>query len=120
MKDLKELFIIGTQYTITWNGRKTNINGLPETPVRNWDDNITIKFYHRGRYSQPTITKTGKFKAPRNETQIYINGKYFLQLSWNLSAENEEVFIKIFKDLYCYGADLNEIKRLLKASFYQR
>ena len=106
-------------YTINWNGRKTNINGLPDQPVRKWNDNIKIKFYHRGKYSQPKITKTGKFKAPRQETQIYINGKYFLQLSWNLSKENEETFTRIFKDLYCYGADLEEIKRLLKYSFYQ-
>lgn len=107
-------------YTINWNGRKTNINGLPETPVRNWDNTIKIKFYHRGRYSHPTLTKTGKIKYPRQETQIYINGKYFLQLNWNLTPENEATFTKIFKDLYCYGADLNEIKRLLKLSFYQQ
>ena len=106
-------------YTITWNGRNTNINGLPDQPIRNWDNSIKIKFYNRGTYSQPKITKTGKFKAPRNETQVYINGKYFLQLSWNLTPANEETFTKIFKDLYCYGCELDNIKRLLKASFYQ-
>ena len=106
-------------YTITWNGRQTTINGLPDRQVRYWDNNIKIKFYHRGRYSHPKITATGKIKYPRQETQIYINGKYFLQLSWNLSRENEETFTKIFKDLYCFGCSLEEIKRLLKASFYQ-
>lgn len=106
-------------YTITWNGRNININGLPETPVRYWDTNIKIKFYHRGKYSYPTITDTGKFKKPRTETQLYINGKYFLQLNWNLSKENEETFTKIIKDLYCFGCELDEIKRLLKHCFYQ-
>ena len=106
-------------YTITWNGRKTNINGLPETPVRNWDNNIKIKFYHRGRYSHPKITKTGKIKYPRQETQLYINGKYFLQFSWNLTAENEETITHTIQYLYCYGCSLDEIKRLLKHCFYQ-
>lgn len=107
-------------YTITWNGRKTTINGLPETQVRYWDNNIKIKFYHRGRYSHPEITANGKIKYPRQETQIYINGKYFLQLSWNLTHENEATITEAIQYLYCYGASLDEIKRLLKLCFYQR
>lgn len=106
-------------FTITWNGRKVNINGLPENPVRYWDNEIIIKFYHRGKYSYPTITDTGKFKKPREETQLYINGKYFLQLKWNTTPENEKVITDIIRYLYCFGCDMDEIKRLLKKVFYQ-
>lgn len=106
-------------YTITWNGRKTNINGLPDKQVRYWDNTIKVKFYHRGTRSVPTITKTGKFKAPREETQLYINGKYFLQFTWNTTPENESNLLEIIQYLYCFGCDLPEIKRLLKGVFYQ-
>lgn len=107
-------------YTITWGNRKTNINGLPDKQVRYWDTDIQIKFYHRGKRSYPTVTKTGKFKAPREETQLYINGKYFLQFSWNLTPDNESKITEMIQYLYCFGCDLDEIKRLLKASFYQK
>ena len=107
-------------FTITWNGQKTNINGLPENQVRYWDNNITIKFYHRGKNKYPTIDDTGKINFPREETQLYINGKYFLQLSWNTTEENEEKITNIIIYLYCYGCDLPEIKRLLKGAFYKR
>ena len=107
-------------FTITWNGRQLNVNGLPEAPIRTWDDNIKIKFYHRGKYSYPVITPSGKFKRPREETQIYINGKYFLQLIWNTTEENEEIITGIIKYLYCYGCDLDEVKRILKKAFYQQ
>lgn len=106
-------------FTITWNGRQTNIHGLPEKQVRTWDDDIQIKFYHRGKYSYPVITPTGKVKTPRTETQIYINGKYFLQLIWNTTEENEETITGIIKYLYCFGCNMDEIKRLLKKTFYQ-
>ena len=59
-------------------------------------------------------------KIPRAETQVYINGKYFLQLSWNLSPENEETVTEMIQYLYCFGCEMDEIKRLLKESFYQK
>ena len=105
--------------TITWNNRQLNVNGLPDEPVRSWDNDINIKFYHRGKYSYPVITPTGKVKTPRTETQLYINGKYFLQLKWNTSPENEETITSIIKYLYCFGCDMDEIKRILKKAFYQ-
>ena len=112
------MFKIST-YTITWNGRQLAINGLPDKQVRYWDDSIQIKFYHRGTRSYPTLTKTGKFKTPRLETQLFINGKYFLQLSWNTTPENEEKITEMIQYLYCFGCDLDEIKKLLKKAFYQ-
>lgn len=106
-------------YTITWAGKKTTINGLPDHYIRNWDNNIKVKFYHRGKYKMKT-NKYGIMVPARNETMIYINKKYFLQLSWNLSKENEATLLQIIKNLYCFGCDLDEIKRLLKAVFYTR
>lgn len=106
-------------YTITWNDKKVNINGLPDYQVRSWNNDFTIKFYHRGKRSFPIITDKGRFKPPRKETQVYVNGKYFLQLIWDTSPENEEIIKKIIIDLYCYGCGIDEIKRLLKATFYQ-
>ena len=61
----------------------------------------------------------GKFKKPREETQLYINGKYFIQLSWNTSQENEKVITEMIQYLYIFGYDLPEIKKALKQAFYQ-
>lgn len=118
-----ELFTISNNYTITWNGRKTTFN-LPEKPVRYWDNDIKIKFYHRGTRGSYTayrsIMETGKFKTPRTETQLYINGKYFIQLSWSTTPENEKVITEMIQYLYIFGYDLPDIKKALKRAFYQR
>lgn len=106
-------------YSITYANKQTNINGLPEQKLRDWNSNIKIKFYHRGRNKFPTITPTGSIKLPRNETQLYINGKYFIQFSTDLSTESEDTVTRIFRDLYCYGCDLEEIKKIFKSSFYK-
>ena len=95
---------------------------IPDEPVRYWDNNIKIKFYHRGVRGTYTAYKSimnGKFKKPRDETQIYINGKYFVQLSWNTSQENETVITQMIQYLYIFGYDLPEIKEALKQAFYQ-
>ena len=63
--------------------------------------------------------ETGKFKKPRTETQLYINGKYFVQFTWSLTDENKEIITQMIKVLYCYGYDLPEIKDCLKEAFYQ-
>ena len=118
----KELFNIGNEYTIRWNGRKTTFN-LPEKPVRYWDSNIKIKFYHRGTRSHYSVYKSlmnGKFKKPREETQLYINGKYFIQLSWSTTEQNEKVITEMIQYLYIFGYDLPKIKDALKRAFYQR
>ena len=65
------------KYTISWN-KTTTVTGLPEHQVRGWDNNIKIKFYHRGVKSVPTLTANEGYKIPRNETQLYVNGKYFI------------------------------------------
>ena len=58
-------------YTITWAGKKTTINGLPDHYIRNWDNNIKVKFYHRGKYKMKT-NKYGIMVPAGNETMIYI------------------------------------------------
>ena len=116
------MFTISNDYTITWNGRKTTFK-LPDKQVRNWDNDIKIKFYQRGKrgiYTASQSLLNGKFKKPRNETQLYINGKYFVQLSWSLSEENKKVITQMIIILYCYGYDLPDIKQALKQAFYQR
>ena len=107
------------EFTISYGNKQTTVNGLPEHQVRGWDNSIKIKFYHRGVKSMPTITATGGIKIPRKETQLYINGKYFIQFNSNLSKESEDKVIEIFKCLYCYGCDLDTIKSLFKTSFYK-
>lgn len=62
----------------------------------------------------------GKFKKPRQETQLYINGKYFVQFSWSLTDKNKEIITQMIIILYCYGYDLPDIKEALKQAFYQR
>ena len=106
-------------YTITWGNRTLTVNGLPDNKVREWNPNIKVKFYHRGTTGKYRITKTGWLKPPRNETQLYINGKYFLQFSWNLSKDNEAKIMEMIRYLYCFGCDLDEIKRIFKKAFYQ-
>ena len=96
---------ISNTYTITWNGRKTTFE-LPEKQVRYWDNNIKIKFYHRGTRGIHTVYKSlmeGNFKTPRNETQLYINGKYFIKLSWNTTKDNERVITEMIQYLYVFG-----------------
>ena len=104
--------------TITYRGVKTRINGLPDEPVREWDKSIKIKFYDRGKNTPPTITR-GRLKFPRSETQLYINNKYFLQFPEPLTQPERDEVQRIFIYLYRCGCDLEEIKRLFKASFYQ-
>ena len=79
--------------TITFNGKTTNINGLPARQVRSWDDSINIKFYDRGKRTSPQITKRGILKAPRSETQLYV--------------------------IECYGCGLEEIQRIFKITYYK-
>ena len=64
--------------------------------------------------------QTGKFKKPRQETQLYINGKYFVQFSWSLTKENKKVISEMILYLYCFGYDLPDIKEALKRAFYKR
>ena len=105
--------------TIRYNGKTTTINGLPSQPVREWDSNIKLNFYDRGKRTSPTITKTGKFKPPRKETQFYVNGKYFIQFPTTLNQQEKEQVMKAFFILYCGGCDLDEIKRLFKKAYYK-
>lgn len=110
-------------FTITFRNKKTTINGLPEKQVRYWDNNITIKFYQRGKRLLEGNIKydsKGNLILPRNETQLFINGKYFLNFKWLVNEDFKKEVITIIKYLYCYGCDLEEIKRLLKEIFYKK
>lgn len=109
-------------YTIKYGGMTTNIN-LPPQPIRKWNNNYKIRFYHRGgkyrRDYPPLFYELEGRKPPRRETQIYVDGKYFLQLKSDINKEGEEVVRNAFKILYCFGCDLEEIKRILQKCFYK-
>ena len=110
-------------FIINFGNHKTTINGLPEKQVRYWDKDITIKFYYRGTRSLQRPIKTdskGNLILPRNETQLFINGKYFLNFNWIVNEEFKKELTFIIKYLYCYGCDLEEIKRILKEIFYKK
>lgn len=107
-------------FTVTFGNKKTTINGLPEKQVRYWDNDFTIKFYERGKRLQIKYDSKGNLKLPRNETQLFINGKYFLNFNWIVNEDFKKQVTKIIIYLYCYGCELEEIKRLLKEIFYKK
>ena len=103
---------------ITWGRKKTNLILPDGDPVRKWDNTNKIKFYDRGARMRISYTKKGYVKPPRNETQIYVNGKYFLQVS-RCGQQGREVILKVIHALYCYGLDWDEIKTTCKKCFYK-
>lgn len=107
-------------FTVTFGNKKTTINGLPEKQVRYWNNNIKIKFYERGKRLQIKTDSDGNLILPRNETQLYINGKYFLNFNWLVNEDFKKRVTEIIIYLYCYGCELEEIKRLLKEIFYKK
>ena len=89
--------------------------------MREWDKTNIVKFYDRGKYSYRNIqyTKKGFIKKPRQETQVYLNGKYFIQVPGICNNKGKEVISKVIYILYRYGCDFNEIKRICKLCFYK-
>ena len=87
--------------------------------MREWDENNKIKFYNRGALKRIKYNKNGSIKKPRFETQIYLNGKYFLQVPYTCDENGKEVIFKVIYLLYRCGADWEEIKRLCKLCFYK-
>lgn len=107
-------------FTVTFGNKKTTINGLPETQVRYWDKDFKIKFYERGKRLKIKYDSKGDLILPRNETQLFINGKYFLNFKWIVNEDFKKQVTNIIIYLYCYGCDFDEIKRLLKEIFYNK
>ena len=80
-----------------------------ETPVNDPRD-LKIKFYNRGKYAYRSTLRNGKFKPPRNDTQIYVNNKYFFVINTQLREEVKESISDIIKYCYMYGLSIEEIQ----------
>lgn len=102
---------------VTWGHKKTRIMLPDGDPVREWNFNNKVKFYDRGARMRINYTKKGYIKPPRSETQIYVNGKYFLQVH-RLNENGRKVVLRVIYVLYCYGFDWDEIKNTCKKCFY--
>lgn len=97
-------------YTITWKSydrnSKITINNVPKEPIRAWDSNIKIKFYDR--------------YTSRQGTQLFINGKYFLNFKGSLNEDVKNNVKRIIKELYMLGVNLDEIKGIYKKLLYSK
>ena len=86
-----------------------------EKPVQDPRD-LKIKFYIRGKYAYRQ-TMRGHFKPPRNDTQIYINNKYFFVINAILREETKENISNIIKYCYMFGLSIEEIKTEFKKAY---
>lgn len=87
-----------------------------EDPVQNPND-LKIKFYNRGKYVYRSTLRTGKLTTPRNDTQIYINNKYFFVINAILTEEVKQRLETIIKYCYMYGLSVEEIKQEFKIAY---
>ena len=99
-----------SSYTITWKSydrnSKITINGMPNKPIRAWNSNIKIKFYDR--------------YTSRQDTQLFINGKYFLNFKGSLNEDAKTNVEKNIKVLYMLGVNLDGIKGIYKKLIYNK
>lgn len=89
-------------------GSYTNTHSiyLPSEEIVQDPNNLKIKFYLRGVRSYP-----------RNDTQIYINNKYFFVINAVLSEKTKSNITAIIKYCYAYGLSLEEIKQEFKIAY---
>lgn len=87
-----------------------------ETPVNDPRD-LKIKFYNRGKYAYKFTLRNGKFKPPRNDTQIYVNNKYFFVINSILTQETKDNISNIIKYCFMYGLSIEEIKTEFKKAY---
>jgi len=87
-----------------------------ETPVNNPHD-LKIKFYQRGKYAYRTTFRNGQFKPPRNDTQIYVNNKYFFVLNTILKEETKQNISDIIRYCYMFGLTIEEIQTEFKKAY---
>ena len=87
-----------------------------EKPVNDPRD-LKIKFYQRGKYAYRSTLRTGKFTAPRNDTQIYVNNKYFFVINTTLTDKTKEAISNIIKYCFMYGLSIEEIQLEFKKAY---
>lgn len=90
---------------------------LPSDEIINNPNDLKIKFYNRGKYSYRSAWGTGKPKTPRNDTQIYINNKYFFVINTILREEVQDKLSDIIRYCYAYGLSIEEIQREFKIAY---
>ncbi len=76
-----------------------------EKPVQNPHD-LKVKFYLRSIR-----------QYPRNDTQIYVNNKYFFVINSPLREETKENISNIIKYCYMYGLSIEQIKTEFKKAY---
>ena len=86
-----------------------------EKPVQDIKD-LKIKFYHRGKYQYRKALR-GHFETPRNDTQIYINNKYFFVINSILTDTQKQTIKGIIQYCYLYGLSIEEIKTEFKKMY---
>lgn len=86
-----------------------------ETPQQDPRD-LKIKFYTRGKYAYRQGLR-GHFKTPRNDTQIYVNNKYFFVINSILTQETKDNISNIIKYCFMYGLSIEEIKTEFKKAY---
>lgn len=74
-------------------------------------NDLKVKFYNMGKYAYRTKTK------PRNDTQIYVNNKYFFVIPAILKEETKQTIGDIIKYCYARGLSIEEIKREFKLAY---
>ena len=87
-----------------------------ETPQQDPKD-LKIKFYTRGKYAYRSTFTMGDFKPPRNDTQIYINNKYFFVINSILTDKTKENITNIILYCYMFGLSIEEIKTEFKKAY---
>lgn len=73
---------------------------------------LKIRFYNRGKYAYRSRSKT-----PRNDTQIYINNKYFFVINTILKDETKKNIDQIIRYCYARGLSIEDIKREFKIAY---
>ena len=86
-----------------------------EKPIQDPHD-LKVKFYNRGKYAYRS-TLRGQFKPPRNDTQIYVNNKYFFVINALLKEETKENIKNIILYCYMFGLSIEEIKTEVKKAY---
>ena len=108
-------------YTLTYtkNGvTNSHTIYLPNDDIVRPPSKLNIKFYQRGNDYPALYYAYWNKKKPRKNTQLYINGKYFLNFNFITTTEFNIEVETIIKILYSYGLELEEIKAELKQLFY--
>ena len=90
---------------------------LPSYEIVQNPKDLKIKFYTRGkRYGGYDFFFSNNPK-PRNDTQIYVNNKYFFSINALVNDDFKRGFANSVRQCYAYGLSVEEIKREFKIAY---